>query len=145
MGFNRKIRGKMVLNSKRGNIQTPPTVVDIRGFLYQDLQSKIATGRFFYFWAGHFFRQKSVEHDNLIVKIVLVNRFRCTLATFFASPTYIANHHREFLKIHRGRAENIYNGICLVGRLSNRTILPKICLTGQFFLGVCLTGQLKIS
>ena len=37
-----------------------------------------------------------------------------------------------------------YNGICLFGHLSNRTILPKICLTGQFnFLGICLTGQLK--
>ena len=32
---------------------------------------------------------------------------------------------------HRLRKRNGYNGICLVGHLSNRTFFPKICLTGQ--------------
>ena len=36
-----------------------------------------------------------------------------------------------------------YTEVCLVGRLSNRTILPEVGLTGQFWVfGVLGTGQL---
>ena len=40
--------------------------------------------------------------------------------------------------------KNIYRRICLVVRLSNRTLLPKIGLTRQFcFFGICPTGLLE--
>ena len=40
--------------------------------------------------------------------------------------------------------KRVYSRICLVGGLSNRRILPKIDLTGQFcFFGICLTRQLE--
>ena len=34
-----------------------------------------------------------------------------------------------------------YNRICLVGHLSDRTVLPKIFLTGQFDFQNCLSKQ----
>ena len=44
----------------------------------------------------------------------------------------------------RGSLRIYYKGSCQVGHLSNRTILPKICLKGQFIiLGICRTGQLE--
>ena len=44
------------------------------------------------------------------------------------------------------KVEFSYTRVRPGGRPSNRTILPKVRLTGQFcFLGVRLTGQLEIS
>ena len=51
---------------------------------------------------------------------------------------------KNFSKNTHKNGQKIYSRICLVRRLSNRTILPKIWLTGQFcFFGICLTGQFE--
>ena len=39
--------------------------------------------------------------------------------------------------------EGSYTGACLLGRLTNKTILPKVGQAGQFFFGVALTGELE--